>query len=779
MAEYDYVKQPVVRAVCENDAARLRELAASGAAVDEPDKMLGPPLLVAVQQQDRHLVALLLELGAKPDGPPLPRWETPLSAAALNRDVAAVKLLLGKGADPNLMRSDATPLFSAVSAGDTKIAALLLAAGGDVFRTNRYGVSPASCVIDDPPSAAMAKLIRAAAEKSAAQADLANAARFGATERVREIAPEATPAQRLEAAGLAVEHDHGEALRVLLEAGVKPDAVVKEVTRGQLELPLLHLAVDLGSDAALEVLLAAGADPNRSATVFEQPDTTPLMLAAQGASLARVKALVAASADAQIRNRQGETPLALARKAGRKAIVKFLEGLAAKPSTAPAAANLHEAVRDGQVEVVRALLAGGADANALDRNKRTPLMEAIDHDDAPMLALLLEHGADPCIAWPPHGLPTWEMALRQRSAAEMARLLLEAVDDPRRLARRKGSQGDPVAELWAGVFGVQKGAGVIAKLLLERGIDPNQRGPDGYTPLMWGAVFAHAKTVDAVQVLLEAGADPRAVKEADPAAVESRRRLVEAMAKQGVDYTPRPDPDAEPQTVLDLARRHNKKVYQVIRDHVGDDLEPYDAADAALKGLKSAAAESWFVHIAGEVGAQLRSKPQPWQRRAGVFHFSARLSRLPVPEGAAGPIEEMGDVVRLEPMQEWVRQRNAMLVYIETPNDARNITRLLLAPTTNWIAMLRMCGSNGVNYGLSTRDIVNWLLETGKQHPFELQGCGNDFVAVRFTQPIADYQALHASMRRFCPDLSDGEPEKAAELAAFYADDRRCFFWWD
>ena len=126
-----------------------------------------------------------------------------------------------------------------------------------------------------------------------------------------------------------------------------------------------------------------------------------------------------------------------------------------------------------------------------------------------------------------------------------------------------------------------------------------------------------------------------------------------------------------------------------------------------------------------------------------------------------------------------MQQRQACLVYVDLPGDARNITRLLLAPTTSWIAMLRMCGTNAANYGLSTRDIVAWLLETGKQHPFELQGCGQDFVAIRFTEPIREYEALHAAVRSFCPGLSDDPPDNSGELEEFYTYDRRCFFWWD
>jgi ankyrin repeat protein len=787
MSAFGFVTQPLVRAVCEDDTARVRELLAAGASLDEPDSMMGPPALAAVQMENRKMLALLLEHGADPNGSSSRRWGSPLSEAALKRDVEAVKLLLEKGADPNQLRQDSTALMSAIAVNDVKIAELLLAAGADVFKTNRHGVSPATVVGDQPPSRPMAKLICSAAETAAPKAGLADAARFGATERVRELSDTAKPTELLNAAGLAVEHDRADALRALLAAGVEPNVVAPQGSTGRQPMPLLHLAVHLGHDDVIAALLAAGADPNLRATVFERAGTTPLMVAAEGQKLARVKTLLEAGADPQARDEQGETALALARKACRKPIIKHLESLAAQQpepvsASASASVSLHDAVRDGRLDVVRRLLAEGADVNARDRDRRTPLAEAIAHDNPQMLALLLEHGADPCVSWPQAWQSTWNMALRQRSAVEMAKPLLAAVDHPAKLAATGAQQSDPVSDLWAAVFAVEKGAGEIARLLLGHGLDPNQRFADDHTPLMWAATFGHAKTLDAVQALLEAGADAHAVKPPDPASVSRRRKLVEELAKRGLQYTPRPDPDAEPQTVLELARRHNKKVYQTIRDHVGARLDAYDQADAELSGLKSTAREPWFTQLADELAEKLKCKPQQWRRRAGVLHFSAKLSRLPDSAGEGDLEESRGEasaLVRLEPLQHWVRQRNASLVYVAMPNDARNITRLLLAPTTNWIVMLRMCGTNGVNHGLSTRDIVQWLLETGKSLPFELQGCGLDFVAFRFLEPIHDYEALHAAMLSFCPDLSDGSPEDPAELAEFYTRDRRCFLWWD
>ena len=631
MSEYAFVTQPVVRAMCEEDAGKVRELVAGGASLEEPDGTFGPPLLAAVRDENRPMLALLLELGAHPDGPTSKHWETPLCEAALNRDIKAVELLLSKGADPNL----GSPLMSAIVVNDVKIAKMLLDAGADVFGTNRHGVSPANSLDINPPGRAMVKFIHTAAEESASQAGLVDAARFGATERVRELADDAKPAELLEAAGFAVENTRADVLTALLEAGVEPNAVAPKRQTGRPAMPLLHLAVHLEQDAAIEALLTAGADPNLRATIFDEAGTTPLMMAAQRRKLARVKTLLAAGADPQERNKQGETAMALARKAGRKPIIKHLDALAAKQpaaesESADAGVSLHDAVRDGRLDVVRSLLASGAEVNDRDRQQRTPLMEAIDHDHPEMLGLLLEHGADPCVAWPNRGQSTWSVTMLQRSAAEMAELLLAAVDDPVQLAMRQTSQNDPAGELWAAVFGVRKGAGVIARLLLEHGLDPNQRFVDEFTPLMWAAVYGDAKTIDAVQVLLEAGADARRqTSRPDPVGSAPQGCRGDGKAGPGVHAGARTRRRAADRAGTGSAAQQ-ESLHNDSRPP-GAELDAHDQADAILARLKTAAAEPWFTQLAGEVAEKLECKPRPWRRRAGVMHFSAKLSRLPDP----------------------------------------------------------------------------------------------------------------------------------------------------
>jgi ankyrin repeat protein len=55
---------------------------------------------------------------------------------------------------------------------------------------------------------------------------------------------------------------------------------------------------------------------------------------------------------------------------------------------------LHSAVAARSREIVAALLVAGADPNARQEGGFTPLMAAEQHEDADLVRLLLDHGAE-------------------------------------------------------------------------------------------------------------------------------------------------------------------------------------------------------------------------------------------------------------------------------------------------------------------------------------------------------------------------------------------------
>lgn len=127
----------------------------------------------------------------------------------------------------------------------------------------------------------------------------------------------------------------------------------------------IHIAVSNGDQAAVERLLTA--DPTLVSTLDERQET-PLMLAAEQKNLAIVTMLITHGADVQAKQRRFEYTALHNACDGRNA-------------------------GDGkdQCAIITLLLEKGANINATDFGKQTPLYRAVSVEVA---SLLLEHGAD-------------------------------------------------------------------------------------------------------------------------------------------------------------------------------------------------------------------------------------------------------------------------------------------------------------------------------------------------------------------------------------------------
>ncbi len=126
---------------------------------------------------------------------------------------------------------------------------------------------------------------------------------------------------------------------------------------------------------------------------------------------------------------------------------------------------LHHALEQGREGIARVLLDGGADVEARDLRKRTPLMRARSDE---LLALCLELEADV------HARSTYQETALHFAVGESTRAL---------------------------------------SLLLDHGADPNAQDSSGRTPLHNAAIGAH---VEAVRVLLARGADAALRTRGDP-----------------------------------------------------------------------------------------------------------------------------------------------------------------------------------------------------------------------------------------------------------------------
>src|SRR6478735_282409 len=164
--------------------------------------------------------------------------------------------------------------------------------------------------------------------------------------------------------------------------------------------------------AALQARDASGASAILTAAYNMKPDVVNALLELgapvdifEAAVLGKVDRIeeILASAPARVTEHapDGFTPVALAAFFGQPAAVKTL--IAAGADVNAAAKNplkvaaLHAAVAGGKLEIVKAVLEAGGDANAQQQAGFRAIHEAGIKANRPLADLLLSHGADPSL----------------------------------------------------------------------------------------------------------------------------------------------------------------------------------------------------------------------------------------------------------------------------------------------------------------------------------------------------------------------------------------------
>ena len=160
------------------------------------------------------------------------------------------------------------------------------------------------------------------------------------------------------------------------------------------ELPPLHIAAGTSSLAALETLLAQGANPKQTTARYHN---TPLHIAVERGSIDVVRALLDSGADPKLKNKAGFLPLHVACDRGDIEIINLLLELHPRAATdnhneqswTPA----HAAARGGHVAGVQKLLqVESVDPDATDACERTPLHWAAYVGSLESVSALVEEG---------------------------------------------------------------------------------------------------------------------------------------------------------------------------------------------------------------------------------------------------------------------------------------------------------------------------------------------------------------------------------------------------
>ncbi len=288
----------------------------------------------------------------------------------------------------------------------------------------------------------------------------------------------------------------------LLEAGADVNLPAADGTTA-----LAHAAYRNDIQMAEFLLLKAEAEVN----IANEYGVTALYLASTNADVAVIEKLLKAGADPNARLLSGETPLMAAANRGRPEAVGLLLEHGADPNMKESNSGqtaLMWATAERHPEVVKLLVERKADINARSNSGFAPLLFAARQGDRNLesLNILIDAGANVNDVYSKSGL-TPLMVASIGGFEKVAKLLLDRGADPN--AKDKG--GNTVLHHAAANPVVS-----IIKDLLAHGADPNARlmglksgvnnmSRNGTTPLL---VAAESNNLEGFIALLDAGADP-------------------------------------------------------------------------------------------------------------------------------------------------------------------------------------------------------------------------------------------------------------------------------
>ncbi|XP_029705437.1 ankyrin repeat and SOCS box protein 2-like isoform X2 [Takifugu rubripes] len=261
-------------------------------------------LMVAVSQEHVPCVQVLLENGADPDISNREK-ETPLYKACERNNTAMVAALLNHGAVVNTRcLLGWTALQEAVCRNNVEVCEMLLRAGAKLSLTNIYGISPLFTAAQSGQLAALRFLLKHGADINSQAADGATAL-YEATKNEHQDIVELLISQKADAnkpgkTGLLPLHvasQTGNEAIVSMLIAVTSKARVRRTG-----ISPLHVAAEYNCDDVLELLIQAGFDVNAQLSqerskLYEDRRSTPLYFSVINGNIEAVEMLLAAGAN--------------------------------------------------------------------------------------------------------------------------------------------------------------------------------------------------------------------------------------------------------------------------------------------------------------------------------------------------------------------------------------------------------------------------------------------------------------------------------------------------
>lgn len=627
----DIAPSSSIEAARKGELMLLEQLEIAGISLGSGDERGLTPLLAAVKAKNHPSIEFLMSREAVMESinrVTEPDRETPLAVALRERDFALVERLLEKGASLEVDVEPGVPfLMAAVRSGDGELIDYLLGKGAEVDYRSAQPTTALALAAEKGDITLMKRLLEAGADPNtrgvSGKSLLIEAVKEGSREEFDLLLAKKADVNAKTGDGKGGEMT---ALSFAIASGdlAMQDALLKNGATAEVVGiggdPILFEAVTSGDHVLAKRLLAQGA----KCEVLSSEKKSPLLAAVEREDLDLVDVLLGAKADASFTGEGSESPLLAAVELGNLAIAGQLIHSGAKldkqvllakafeqrndplmsllldtgadpESTFPGSKErvFDAAVRDGATGAVRTLLAAGA---KIGDNLWAALLTGQDD----LIRLILAAGANPRQPGPDGQDPLDFCLTNERYAA--ARILLDGGADPN--ARYDAN------ETWLS-RAIREGNSDVALALVEKGATvKGVKTSDGHSLIGWAIAN---KMTDVAVALVKSGIEVDA-DEKIPATTAFREKFESTTFRYHLQV------DSRIRPIMMASAQRDHEVAQALMD-AGANGRAY-----TRKYLSGAIIGSWFKDTRMQQICLLGKVPDPQPRMVVVDLSSQRVT---------------------------------------------------------------------------------------------------------------------------------------------------------